>query len=501
MAQISQIISDARAFVAQKQAEFKKQALAGTEPGSIPGSEHDKPVDAAAKKSQPEVKDGLPPGSTEATGAKPCETLESGHALDVTQPAGESVAKKPMVTADSLTAEPKSGSAKMANDLLSGIKAYQEQTRKKAEETAKSKAEAATPAGAEAGKEKKVAVEGKPAEGVPSDKSEKGVNAEGTKGAAAVEPAKTASAVTPAPAAAPAAPATKAAAPASPEGDFELTQDLLAKIASCILATQDGWELAQQALVKAAGAETARETMDYIQKKAAYEQGQIDAQILAERYAAMQKQASDEYAQGAADADALIAAMAKRAMAPAAALASNALSKSAMDRLTKLGQAVADEAMAGAGADAGAVPGAEAAMGAMGGAPEGAEGAPGAEGGEDITIEDLAQALEALVQEGTVKPEEAQQILQYVTQGEEAGAGVPAEGGMPPAAAGAEGAGAPTPAPEAGGEKPAADKGEKKDEGEKKDKGEDKTAADLRLKAGELRTKLAAALQPKPAAK
>ena len=222
---------------------------------------------------------------------------------------------------------------------------------------------------------------------------------------------------------------------------LELTTEVLAKIASMVLSTDEGAEFVEGFMAKQAGAEAATETLNFLAKQAE----------LAEKQAA--------YEQGQADAEALI----NQAIYQAGMNATK--SAAVQTPFAKLGQAVADSSMSdlmgqmgGAGAGAGA-PGAEGAgappmdPAAMGGAPE----AGGAEG--EISPEELQSALEQLAQEGTITPEEAQQVMQYISQGGDAGG----------AEAGAEGAGAP---PMAGGapEVPAApaaqEPGEKTEAGE-----------------------------------
>ena len=224
-------------------------------------------------------------------------------------------------------------------------------------------------------------------------------------------------------AAAPAA-APKAAA-AVVTGQVELTQDVLSKIASVILATEDGVKFAEAALTKAAGAEAAHETFEFLQKQAAYAQGSADADamiadLVAQDQAVKQAQAR-EYATGQNDAVQLIK------LAVAKAQANRAIISAGL--LTKLGQEVADESIgdgAGApGADAGGVPP------EMGSAPL----------DEEISPEELEQALAELVQEGQLTPEAAQAIVQAIQQAEQGGG----EGGgeMPPEAGGADAGGMP----------------------------------------------------------
>ena len=221
-----------------------------------------------------------------------------------------------------------------------------------------------------------------------------------------------------------AAPAPKAAAPKAPaaapekkagELNMELTTDVMAKVAALILSTEEGAEFAEKVLAKQAGAEMATETLAFLaqqselaEKQAAFEAGQRDAQAMIDQQIF---QAGVAHAQKQAQAQ----------------------------TFHKLGQAAADASMADMMGGAG---------GADGAAPAPAPG--GDEGGEggDISIEDITAALEALVQEGKVQPEEAQAVLQYLTEGGEAGAGAAPEGGegaaaepaAAPAAAAPEGA-------------------------------------------------------------
>ena len=362
---IGQILAETEAFMKQGSAEFRKKAgyapseTVGGDGSGMPGSENDKPVDAKAKQPQSEVTDGLPSSGDNTEGAGTGETVEGASALDVTQPVA-APAKVPMVSADA-NADAKTGAAKVANDLLAQIRTYQ------------------------------------------------------AKDAAAAK-----SAAAPAAPVAAAAPAKKAEA--APVGELEITQDVLAKIASIILATEDGVQFAEAAMTKAAGAEAAQETFDFLQKQAAYNQGAVDAEnmlaAIAANQASMEKAAQADYAQGSADAASIVGQMAKRAMAPkkAGAGISRAM-------LIKLGQDMADESIGDA----------EGAMGGMGSAsPD-----------EEISPEELEQALTELVDEGSITPEAAQQIIAAISGGagaaEGTGAvgpeGMPPEGAMPPEAA------------------------------------------------------------------
>ena len=208
---------------------------------------------------------------------------------------------------------------------------------------------------------------------------------------------------------APVAPVTPAAAPVAEKGaglQMELTTDVMAKIAALILSTEEGAALAEQVLEKAAGAQMAQETLAYLaaqaelaEKQAAFEAGQRDAQALIDsQIFEAGKQAAEKKAQE--------------------------------DRFFKLGQAAADASMSdlvgGGGAEGGGNPPEQGAAGDEGAAQV---------GGEEITAEDLAAALESLVADGSIKPEEAQAIMAQVTGEEGAGAG-DAGAGAPDATAG-----------------------------------------------------------------
>lgn len=359
---MGQILAETEAFIKNSSAQYKKTAgyapasTVGGDGSGMPGSECDKPINAGAKESNPEVADGLP-NTTSGEGTD-SERLEGASALDVTQPVA-SPSKEPLISSDA-NAEPKTGAAKtasIANDILASIRGYQTKT-------------------------------------------------------AAVKPA------------APKAPvAAKVAAAVAP---VELTSDVLAKIASVILATEDGVNFAEACLTKAAGAEAAKETLEFLQKQAAYAQGQQDAEAMVSEFIAQEqgaeKQASAEFQQGQQDARDLIKLAVHRIQ-----------TNKGTARLVKLAQEVADESIG-----------------------DGSEGAAPAEGGglppemasapadEEISPEELQQALEELVQEGQITPEAAQSIVDAI-QAAEQGGDVGSDGGgegspIPPEATGDEGA-------------------------------------------------------------
>jgi len=221
-------------------------------------------------------------------------------------------------------------------------------------------------------------------------------------------------------------PAAVEAKKASDGPMLELTTDVLAKIASMVLSTDEGAEYVEGFMAKQAGAEAATETLNFLAKQAE----------LAEKQAA--------YEQGQADAEALI----NQAIYAAGVESQKTAAVKAQTPFAKLGQAMADASMSDLMGQMGGAPGAE---GAPGAAPDaaGAEGMgigpeamgegseAGAEGQGEISPEELQQALEALAQEGTITPEEAQQVMEYISA--EGGAGAPAGAeGMAPEAAPAE---------------------------------------------------------------
>jgi hypothetical protein len=448
MPTMDQILADTKAFVQQKQASFGKDAAeqALSNPGSIPGSEHDDKADPSMQNSHPETQEEIPPGTKTRDGATDGEDVESGHASDATEPI-KGVDKKPLESDDAMgggvgsstvSDQASSGSrnaiggssrsgqtgaaphpaAKHANDLLSMIHGYQ--TEKQAE-------------GAPA------------AEAAPAADTKSG---EHTEGAAKDEKCEECG---------------KTGCDCKKEdGDMkysadqiEITQDVLSKIASVILSTEEGWEFAEKAISKAAGAQAARETIDFLTKQAE------DAE----------KQAA--YGQGAADADALIKAayvelgrqqalaevQPQQKQAHAAQLehgfntAINRVREKRAaaqqgvgnyDALVQLGRVFADQsvklAQDYAAAEEGAEMGGEMGAGEMG--PAGAEEAMGemaAAPEGDVSPEELQQALALLVEEGQIDPAAAEEIMSYVSDasamGGEAGGEVAAD---PAAMMGAE---------------------------------------------------------------
>ncbi len=433
MSKVSEILKDTRGFVNAKQAEFK-QGLAGEDPNSLPGAEHDKPVESGMKAPHKEVKEELPPNGTSAAGASDADNVEMGHTHDATQPAGgphSSVKKEPAVTADAMAgsstnsvsdnqamgkASDDQSTASLGNDLLAAIK--------RAQVTPEGEGE---PAPAEGDDKQAAAPEGEPAaEGEPTPKE------------------------------------------ASPENQLELTNDVLAKIASTLLSTEEGWAQVEDGLAKAAGAEAARETMGYLtqqaeqaEKAAQYDQGYTDAEGLIQNAIYMQgvedeqkragageqpptpeeaeilKQAGD-YASGYTTANALIEKLAaevdKQRGAPKQQAPAPVKEAGNDDIVAQLGRQLAEESIKAAmpedmdyaaeaeGADPMAAAGDPMAAMMGGGDELGGEEAAGAleemggaPGDEDVSPEELEMALAALVEEGSIDPETAQAIIEHIS--------------------------------------------------------------------------------------
>jgi len=451
MTKVADILKETRAFVESKQASAfsEKQGLAGQDPNTYPGAEHDKPVDSSSMQPDPGANQDVnsPEGAYSAKGAKPANQKEQGSALEATDPPPVSVKKEPAVSSDAM-AGPKGGGsvgdqpvakhAELANDLLSAVKKAQDAKTASDDAPAEGEGEpapAATPAeGEPAPAEGEGEGEAAPAEGeaAPAEgEGEKEASAKG-KGDGEGEPEKKAE---------------------GNQSELELTQDVLAKIASALLSTEDGWELVENGLSKVAGAEAARETMTFLQqeeedlqKQALYAQGQADAEALIKQ-AIWQAGYDAAQAQAAPQVDPeKQAEVATAQLKQAAGIESDedAAAKGIdPEALKKLGRALADNsvksaqgldlaALAGGGGmppemgaemppEMGAeAPGGEEALDEMGGAPM----------DEEITPEELEQALAMLVQSGELSEEEVAAIMEHIqASGDLSAAGDAAEAG------------------------------------------------------------------------
>jgi hypothetical protein len=291
---------------------------------------------------------------------------------------------------------------------------------------------------------------------------------------------------------------------ASGADDFKIDSTFHVKLATIILATEEGRKFAQAQIEKAHGAEAAG---DIIKAASIMEERAVHLAQLEESGALA---AEEKWASATPEEQQKIVKLA-RVHARTRDGYQTDLEKMAYDAGAMAAAQMGDAGMlGGAGAGAGPDAGAGAAPGGMGGgAPGGAPvgggdpaaalaamgaggaggegGAPGgAPGGEGLSEEAVVAALDQMVQSGELTPELAAEILQAITggggaPGGEAGGmppgaggmppGAEAGGGMPPGAAGGAAAGG------EGGEPKPAKKEDKSEKPEKKDEGEDKEAA------------------------
>jgi hypothetical protein len=427
---MEEIMKETTALLQRKTASFKgtnKKALAGEDPASIPGAEHDGTPPAGSTEAQPEVADATmgPKSTRSAEGGGDDSEVTRGHATDATE--GEVPPAKPLITGDANAKAARC--AQIGNDIMADIRNWR-------------KGAAAPKAAAPA--------------------------------AAPKAPAQKAAAAPKAAAPAPAAVAPKTAAPKEAEGfNMELTEKVLAKIAAICLSYEDTAAVVTAALEKHAGETQAEEIMGFLAAQdAEYTKQAAEAAGYADGMALVNQQL---YARGVAAGKAASAKAPVQVKAPAqkVAAAPKAVDAAHIASLMKLGQQLAEQGLGdimGAlpneqGAPMGAAPAGmdPAAMGmdpaAMGMDPAAAAGA----GGEEFSVEDLAAALDVLVSQQQISPEDAQQILQQVTS-ESAGAPMSGEG-EPTGAAVAEPAGQSEP-----GEAAEAGEGEGEEKGEAAEK-------------------------------
>lgn len=474
---VEEILRDTRAFVEAKTAS-EKRALAGQDPNTLPGSEHDQKVKEESKKPTPQVTEGSPAGAFSASGAKPGDVTEMGHTLQAGDPPPAKVDKEPLITSD-VNAAPKTGAALLANDLLASIKKAQDELQKTAAKDDKK------PAGSKGGDVSE-------AQAVDASKAPPPVKKEGPEPAKQDMPSDAKEAPAKDKAMAEHGGSMPSKGGSAGPSALELTQDVLAKIASTLLATEEGWNVVHDGLSKAAGAEAAHQTMAFlkqaaeqIQSEQAFAQGYNDADNLIKQaiyqqgVADAQKQAAEsrpvracesqaEQAQYAAGYKAAAALLAKASQPKQAASESRSpqgsVNRNNTQLIQKLAKAIAEasvkQAEPGDEEEAGADAGGEEAGAEMAGDEAGAGEEAGADAGplgemaaapqdEEISPEDLQQALAALVQDGQLDPQLAAQIMQYVGSADsvgqaagEAAAPEAAPEGMPAGAAEAAGPGA-----------------------------------------------------------
>ena len=245
--------------------------------------------------------------------------------------------------------------------------------------------------------------------------------------------------------------------------DMELTSDVLAKIAAVMLSTEEGTKLAESLLAKAAGAEAAEKTLGFLrdqnelaEKQAEYEAGQRDMVAL------LQKCAQEDAAAEAAAAEAADAAggdddggITEIADTLDQMVESGEITEDEADQVVlELAQALAGEGDAGAAGTAGETA-------AEGGEAKEAQAAPAADaaaadqaaagnaaidqavavdpsqldpnsvpqGGEDITADDVADALDTLVESGEITEDEADQLVQEIVGADGGADGAAGAGG------------------------------------------------------------------------
>jgi hypothetical protein len=371
---MEEILADTKKFLSIKEASFGKAAKeeALDNPGSIPGSNHDKPVDEGAQSPDKEVQQELPPNSAnDNSGAEEAEKLESGHAMDATETV-QDVTKKPMISNDANAKEASAGVNKHAQDLMSLINGAKAEQEKAAE-------------GYGDDDDKKAECEG-------CDNPECSCK-DKDKEAAAKEAAE--------------AGAEEANKQAGEGQQIDLTQEVLAKIACTILSTGEGVAFTESLLQKEAGAQAARDTMEFLnkqaedaEKQAAYDQGAAHADELINQAI---KQAED------ARFDEVYQAGRQSVLKVAEAQAAS--NNGAVD-YKALGAQVAQEAVKRAQAEMMGID--PAAMDSGIGADEALAGMAGEGADDEIAPEELEQALALMVQSGELSEEEVAAIMSQV---------------------------------------------------------------------------------------
>lgn len=367
---VNDIINRTRAAVAEKRASFDtriKSAMAGKDPSSYPGAEHDSPDDQD-KKTDPEVGDWLPSGVHDTSGAGDNNPLTFGHVTDSTQSPPEAGNGKPLVTADA-----NAKTAAQSTDLLNRIREYQ-----------LGKVATAAPAASKTRT---------PAPKVPTADREKvatGFNLQLTQDVLA-----------------------KMAA-------YALATEEGVQFMEAMLSKQAGAAAAAEML------DFITDQNDTLDKQAAFQQGAEDTELLLADYG--EKQAA--FDAGGDAAEQLLSTYAQQVNAQRSgrvntvgAAIKTALHKKGKDDLTqayyKLGQDVADASIdAGLGGELMEDPDPEMMPPAMVPGQEGEEdmGEFGEEGGEEEG-EELLAALEQLLADGTIDESDLEEILSTLMAG------------------------------------------------------------------------------------
>ena len=461
----------------RKSLETKKAEIVGTPPSEIPGAEHDAKPSEGATKPDAETKDQTMVPNSGLTTEGAGDDSKITHTNDLL--AGEAAltpTKKPEVTAD---ADAKTAEA-LAAEILTGVDAWY--AAKKQAEDAKPVADDTPPAAGEGTAEALITDKGKEPEQLkdvtpPAKKPEvttdamapatgegsSGETAEAAKEASAVEECKDGKCGK-------CAKCKAAASKSAGALDMELTSDVLAKIAAVMLATEEGTKLAESLLSKAAGAEAAEKTLNFLrdqsdlaQKQAEFEAGQRDAIALIRK----QAEEGDDVIDAAADAggDAIGAedddGITEIADTLDAMVESGEITEDEADQVVvELAQALIDgegKPAADTTAEAAAAADGDGEEKAAQAAPAGQPQADAAidqtvavdpaqldpnsipqEPAEDISPDDVADAIDTLVESGEITEDEADQLVQEIVGGD-AGGEAAGDAGAAGDASGAEG--------------------------------------------------------------
>ena len=337
---IGALISELDAFC-KTAGDQESENITGQDPGSMPGSENDKPIPAGATASDPKVKDKTidRPATDSVSGARPGADFPANNINEYQ--ADETVLNPDRKALDSTDVNAKTAASR-GNSIVDFI------------------------------------LKSKEKQSVPQKE----------------------------------AAAQKQAAPA--QDTISLDMALMAKIAAITLADEEGQMAVQAALTKRAGAEFANDVLDALEKRAAEE----------EAYAEFVKGAQDaeamigdlQEAQGAADAEQALGDLqeAQGAADAEAALAGGADAMDLDQAAAELDNYSADEIVEAVQelAQEGQIPPdqAEAVIQAVSEAAQG-EGDPG-----EVTEEDLAEALVEAIESGELSQEDAQALVQAIAE-------------------------------------------------------------------------------------
>lgn len=371
---VEQLIAKTKMALAETEAQMKKaEEVAGFTPESIPGAEHDKPVDPASLKSDPQVADGsMGPASAYNEGGREQKNEPTEQIFEAGQPA-VNPEKKPMVTSD---AEAKTASAAdaLGNALLEDIRRIQQSKQAEA-----AKAEPAAPA-TPAKPEKKAEISDAKEEIKVTDKPEVSADANAKAENEDKGPKETVTPETNVTDTPPEKDKDVNGGAKEASDEMQFTTELLAKLACYMLAEEEGAELADRVISKVAGAEAAKDTFEFLTKQAEE----------AEAYEAFLKGAQDAegFIQGQADAEAAVGADAADGVSPQEFIA-------ALDQMVQAGEITEEQA----------VEAVEAA------------GLSGAEGESQVDeqVDELANRIAQAVEAKAITMDEAEALIQNLS--------------------------------------------------------------------------------------